>query len=251
MTLDDVQNALVGWVLTAAAKVNPAIDAQHVLWEGAAASSGASASAPEAMFLKLRMGDIVALGSRDEEHQLTVPAWLSGTIYAVGDEAINAATLWQVTTAGGSTSTVAPGGAGDGYVWANIGASAGQEIEITELERGQFGLTVQCFGTIGQEAGVLSPSSVLQAVRQALSLPSVRQALGDVGVSCFDRGPVRNVAALAGTIYEPRALFESQWYVNAEQSENTGYISEVKATGTITADVPGSPVSQSLDVVLP
>jgi hypothetical protein len=248
VTLADVQNALVAWVQLAAANVNPDVTNSQVIW------SGTQASDPEAMFIELRMGDILALGARDEEQTSLVPDWVTGTVYAVGAEVIDAqspSVLWQCTTAGPSTSTVSPGGSGDGYVWLSLGLSAGQEIQITEFERGQFALTVQCFGTTGQEEGVTSPSAVLQQVRQALQLPTQRDALGAVGVSCFDRGPVRNVAALAGTIFEPRAIFESSWYINSTLSENVGYIETVDATGTITSDVPASPITEDVTIDLP
>lgn len=257
MTLDDVQGAIVSWVQTAAAKVNPAITASQIVWEGAAVggAAGSSASAPEGAFIKLRMGDMLVLGARDEEQTALVPNWLTGTNYKIGDEVIDAqmpSVLWQCTTAGNGPSTVSPSAGGeDGYAWASLGPSLGQEIQITEFERDQFTLSVQCFGTIGQEAGALSPPQVLQAVRHALQLPSVRDALSEVGVSCYDRGSVRNVASLAGTIYEPRAIFESSWYINAVQSDQASYIERVEATGTITANVPGSPIDTTNIIDLP
>ena len=59
------------------------------------------------------------------------------------------------------------------------------------------------------------------------------------------------MASLAGTIYEPRAIFESSWYINAVQSDQASYIERVEATGTITANVPGSPIDTTNIIDLP
>lgn len=241
MTLDDVQNALVAWVVTASG-----LDAAHVLWDGQ------QGSAPEGMFCTLKMGDILALGARDEETQTTVQAWLTGTTYAFGDQASNGGSLWLCSVAGSGPSTDAPSGAptADGYTWTSQGTIAGQEITIKEFGRRQFGLTVQCFGTNGQEAGVSSPVAVLSAVRSALALPTPRGLLNAVGVTCFDRGSVSNVPALVGTIYEPRAIFESQWYLNEAVTEQTGYIETVNVDGDLT-DAGGSAVALDFTATSP
>ncbi len=230
MSLAAAQQAIFSFVQTASG-----LAAGQVVWDGQ------QASAPDGQFIKIRMGDILALGARDELKTTTVQAWATGTVYGVGDQVSYGGNLWAVTVAGAGTSTVAPPGGADGYTWNNLGAIAGQEIDQKAIGRREFDLTVQCFGGAGQEAGDSSPAAVLSAVRAALTLPSKRAALSVAGLTCFDPGSVCNVAAVAGTIFEPRAIFEGRWYINEKVDENTGYIETVNAVGTITN--PGDPLS--------
>ncbi len=232
MAWADLETAIWSWVQAASGFAAP-----QVLW------SNQQLSAPEGAFIRLQIGDVVALGACDEETQTTVQAWATGAVYAVGQQVISGATLWVCSVAGAGASIDAPSGqpTADGYTWTSQGASAGQEITIAELGRREFTLTVEAFGTQGQEAGNSSPRAVLSSVRRQLQLPAVRDGLRAAGLVPFDPGPVRDLSAVAGTIFEPRGRFDCRFYSSEEVSVQTGYIETVNATGQLVS--PGDPLS--------
>lgn len=241
MSLAAVQSAIFAWIEAASG-----FAAGQIVWDGQQVST------PEGAFIKIGLSDIRALGAYDEQRTTTVQPWAAGADYDVGDRTSYGGYLWAVTTAGAQSSSVAPPGGADGYTWANLGALAGQEIDIKAIGRREFDLTVQCFGSVGQEQGDASPLAVLSAVRQALQLPTPRAALSAAGVTCFDPGPVRSVAAVAGTIFEPRAIFEGRWYMIETADEATGYIETVNAVGDITAPGdPRSPLAINISAISP
>jgi hypothetical protein len=119
-------------------------------------------------------------------------------------------------------------GACDEEIYAYNGGTAPNDLTITETGEREFPVSIQAYGGKGQTTGDNSPRAVLSIVRQALELPNTRAALEAVGLSPFDnRGPVRNVSTVAGTIFEPRALFECRFYLVEQLAATTTYIATV------------------------
>jgi len=104
----------------------------------------------------------------------------------------------------------------------------GEEIVTTVRGVREFPVSIQCFGT--DTVGRDTARALLSRVQTALGLPSVREALGTVGLSPFDAGQVRNLSVILDAQFEGRALLEVRFYVVEEMTERTTYISTVEVT---------------------
>lgn len=121
-------------------------------------------------------------------------------------------------------------GACDEESYTYNGGTSPNDLTIAEMHNAEFGVSIQAYGVKGQTTGDNSPRAVLSYVRQSLELPNTRAALESIGLSPYDnRAPIRNVAAVSGTIFEPRALFECRFYVVEQAVANTTYIETVDA----------------------
>lgn len=163
----------------------------------------------------------------------TIESWIAGQLPA-GWKVIFAEQQGGMPEA--STVTIRIGdpkalGACDEETNAYNGGAPLNDLTITESGPREFGISFQAYGGKGQTTGDNSPRAVLSVIRQSLELPTIRYTLQHTaGLSPFDnRGPVRNVAAVAGTIFEPRALWECRFYVVESISATTTYIETVDA----------------------
>lgn len=121
-------------------------------------------------------------------------------------------------------------GAIDEPLYAGNAGSPPNDVTITEIGWRELDVSIQAFGVKGTTTGDNSPRAVLSAVRQQLEFPAVRAALLMAGMAPFDdRQPVRNVATVAGTIFEPRAIFEVRFYLFETATATTTYIETVDA----------------------
>ena len=115
------------------------------------------------------------------------------------------------------------------------------DVTLTENGVREFPVSLQAFGSKGQTTGDNSPRAVMSVLRQSLEFPDVRYALEISGLSPFDnRQPIRNVSTVAGTIFEPRALWELKFYYLEQATETTTYIETVDAG--VTSPGPQEPI---------
>lgn len=128
---------------------------------------------------------------------------------------------------------------------------AGAEIELQAIGLREFGLTLQCFappsGSPAVPRGSSSPRAVLSKLQTALALPSVADKLSTAGLSCYDRGSIRYVPAIAGTEFEGRAILELRFYVTDTASEFTSYIDTVKVNDPADPDTPDT-TNDTIDI---
>jgi hypothetical protein len=111
--------------------------------------------------------------------------------------------------------------------------AAGQEIEDINGGTAEMTLSIQAFvtpvvGTISSEGAY----TLMNAIKGALFLPDVRDALNDAGLSPFDFGQVQNLAQVAGGQFEGRAALDVRFYVPETASERVGYITDVNVQQT-------------------
>lgn len=104
----------------------------------------------------------------------------------------------------------------------------GQEIEKRVVDTEELTLSIQVWGApVVSSSGKPSAVALAAQVRTGLSLPSVRQALDDAGMSVHDTGSVQNLGTLLDTEFEGRAQFDAKAYYALTASEFTGYISSI------------------------
>lgn len=110
--------------------------------------------------------------------------------------------------------------------------SAGRELTASTRGVRAASLSIQAFSPAG--VGLLAPTSLLEAVRLAATLPSVREALGGAGVGVADLGSVRDVGGvLGGSVFEPRAHVDVRLNLVVQLSEPMTYIGQVSINPTI------------------
>jgi hypothetical protein len=120
---------------------------------------------------------------------------------------------------------------------ASTSTSARAGAELTRRVRGsrEATLSIQCYGSDAQ--GEASPMAVLEAVVQAIALPSVRYALRQAGVGAAGFSTVRNNGAMvSSTVWEPRAVVEFEFNLASEVEETGTYIERAKIGGTVDQD---------------
>lgn len=101
-------------------------------------------------------------------------------------------------------------------------ADPGEEITLTVNGEREVSCSVQVFnaGTNGTGSAV----TVLERVKLALGLLSVRDALNEAGISIFDAGNVQDLSSLLGSAFDGRAALEVRAYARDTVSEKTTYI---------------------------
>ncbi len=121
----------------------------------------------------------------------------------------------------------------------DLDRTAGQEIELRVGGLREMVLSVEVF-----TAAVADGSDALargETIRTALSLPTVRDVLGAVGVVPFDPGPVQYTPAIAAAGFRGRGLVEIRCSLPAPAAvEYLGYIDTVNGTHTTTGGALGS-----------
>lgn len=111
------------------------------------------------------------------------------------------------------------------------GGDAGQEITLQVLGNREFTLTAQ--GFTASTVGASAARALMSKVQTRLSLGSIREGLGEAGLSCFDSGSVSYVPGIKGTGFEGRAVWTSRWYLLESASELTGYIASMEDPSTL------------------
>lgn len=104
----------------------------------------------------------------------------------------------------------------------------GEEIELRVTGEREVTVRVQVFNAATTGSG--SAVTVMTAVQLGISLPSVRDALDEAGVSPFDVGSIQNLGALLGTAFDGRAALDVRCYFRTTVSEFTTYIERVEGT---------------------
>lgn len=107
--------------------------------------------------------------------------------------------------------------------------TAGSEVELEVQSLRECAVSVQFFSS--STTGNSSARALAQLAQSSLYLPSVRDALGLVGLSVFDPGQVQNVSTLLDARFENRAVFEVRCYVMLTASEFTTWIEHCTPTG--------------------
>jgi hypothetical protein len=113
----------------------------------------------------------------------------------------------------------------------NAAAVNGSQITQTVTGLREFTVSIQCFD--GAITGASTPREVLANVWTALSLPTRVTAFKTAGISAFDGGSVRNVAALREDRFEARALLEVRFYTLQGASETTTWIQTAELDGDL------------------
>lgn len=126
-----------------------------------------------------------------------------------------------------------------GHDWLDVidnpAPSAGAEILHRARGQRRGVLSVQCFA--GPATGDSSPTRLLEAMRSAVRLPSVADALNIAGVAALGFGGVLTLGGAVGGHFEPRAAMEVYLSLTSEVSETSTYIQHVQITDQITGDV--------------
>lgn len=112
----------------------------------------------------------------------------------------------------------------------NYDADRDPGVEIEQVVEGtrSLGVSIQVFN--GAVAGALSAMNVAKKLQLGIRLPSVRDALNTAGMSPYQIGGVRNLAALLGTAFDGRAQLDVSFYVHETVSEFTTYIETAEIT---------------------
>jgi len=105
---------------------------------------------------------------------------------------------------------------------------AGEEIHLVVKGTSEFSLEVQVYGS--KEVGATSARALVKRIQTALGLPSIRDALADAGLVCFDRGTITNVPAILDADFEARSVLEARFYVTDDAFDATTFIETVEIT---------------------
>lgn len=92
-------------------------------------------------------------------------------------------------------------------------------------------LTFVCYAA--SQAALTSALGYLEAVRSALVLPSVNDALDAAGIGIGEIGPAVSMGEIVAAQWEPRGRMEATGFMASEITEAGSYIETVEVEGTI------------------
>ncbi|OQY32030.1 MAG: hypothetical protein B6241_12450 [Spirochaetaceae bacterium 4572_59] len=105
-------------------------------------------------------------------------------------------------------------------------AGANKQGVISRYTTQQFSITIHCYGEGANQS--------LFDLRESLDLLSVQKLLHASGASYLkDLMEVQDATSRTGTRYEERAVYEPAFIYKSVQSEEVGFIEEVKFEGDI------------------
>jgi hypothetical protein len=134
----------------------------------------------------------------------------------------------------------------------DAGRPAGMEIELRVEGQRSLLVSIQVWQA-PTVVGTMSPSAVDLAatVRTALRLPTIRDALGDAGLSPYNVEPIRNLGRVLGTAFDGRAQFDVEFYWVENASEFTGYVNELDVGETVSGGAVVDPITDTIVITGP
>lgn len=217
-TMDAIQSAMV----TASG-----LPTGNVIWEWQ------NADAPPLPYMSMGMKTLATIG-QDWTKQSVVLPWAASSSYALGDLRINDSgnNTYQCITAGVSAASGGPIGTGsnitDGSVHWEYFSNIAQLKRETRGVR-EMGLDLEYFSA--NTADESDAQNMLERVKTALRLHSVRDQLTEVNVSPFDPGPVGYIPEVVAVGFRGRATCLIRCYMPAPVVfEYITYIQKVAGT---------------------
>lgn len=107
----------------------------------------------------------------------------------------------------------------------NLANPAGQEIERTVIQHGEWAFTVDVISPV--TSGIGTAKALLSAAAMRLQLPSATDGVRAVGLAVVDVGDTQDLTALFNSTFESRARLNVRLRSVNTAMEKTGYITKV------------------------